>query len=137
MRKIQRVIRTQNTMAAKETKIEQPWAIDKYPLLRIPAPFSGSILVPHCFRGVGGNSKVSVYGGDDLNRAIFDYYAQAAPEGQLGTNYIDPEGLDSKRHEYLGPSPFVAGYKYDSRRKTIEIEWWDEFLNLKWIADRA
>ncbi|KAJ7072029.1 hypothetical protein C8F01DRAFT_1243119 [Mycena amicta] len=114
-----------------ETKIEQPWAVDKYPIEKSLSPISGSILVPHLFRGVGGNSKISVYAGDDLNRAIFDYYAQPAPEGQLGTNYIDPEGLHSKRHEYLGPSPFIAGYKFDSRRRSIEIEFWDEFLKLR------
>ncbi|KAF7315417.1 hypothetical protein MIND_00056500 [Mycena indigotica] len=120
-----------------KTKLEQPWAIDKYPLQKVPAPFSGSIVVPHCFRGVGGSSKVSVYAGDDLNRAIFDYYAQECPESQIGTNYIDPEGLDSKRHEYLGPSPFVAGYLFDARRKTVDVEFWDEFLKLHWVCDRV
>lgn len=39
------------------------------------------------------------------------------------------------RNEYLGPNPFVAEYRFDESRQTISIEWWDEYLKVKWVND--
>ncbi len=39
------------------------------------------------------------------------------------------------RHEYLGPAPCVAGFRFDLASKTARIEWWDRHLAQMWIGD--
>ncbi len=43
-------------------------------------------------------------------------------------------GFECLRQEFLGPSPFVAGYQFDAESKTARIEWWDPYINLKWVG---
>ncbi|KAG8922659.1 hypothetical protein FRC03_007919 [Tulasnella sp. 419] len=53
--------------------------------------------------------------------------------GGFGINYVAGEGVIQRRHENLGPSPMVAGFKYlFSLDHDIRILWWDSFLQDRW-----
>lgn len=36
------------------------------------------------------------------------------------------------RHEYLGPDPRVAGYRFDVDGE-VHVKWWDSFLQDLWM----
>ena len=36
------------------------------------------------------------------------------------------------RHEYLGPDPRIAGYRFDHNGE-VHIKWWDNFLQDQWM----
>lgn len=37
-------------------------------------------------------------------------------------------------HEFLGPAPFVTGYRFDAEARIARIEWWDSYIQQKWIG---
>lgn len=38
------------------------------------------------------------------------------------------------RHEYLGPSPNMAGYRFT--QDVAEIAFWDDYMKMMWIGKR-
>ncbi|THH31287.1 hypothetical protein EUX98_g2901 [Antrodiella citrinella] len=74
--------------------------------------------------------------GDDLNHIVFEFYNELAPAGYLGPNYVNQDALAPKRHEYLGPAPHVVDYEFSGNSRDCYVEWWDSYLNEKWVGNR-
>ncbi|GBE82680.1 hypothetical protein SCP_0410650 [Sparassis crispa] len=99
------------------------------------APFSGVLYLPLNFRQTHGTTKLGFRQGDDLNRIVFEFYNEEVQKNYPGPNFIAQDGLRPKRYEYLGPMPFVVGYQLSEAAGEASIEWWDRYLQLKWIND--
>ena len=37
-------------------------------------------------------------------------------------------------HEFLGPMPHVAGFRFSENAGTARIEWWDAKAQVKWVG---
>ncbi|KAI1784639.1 hypothetical protein LXA43DRAFT_901252 [Ganoderma leucocontextum] len=111
------------------------WELQKYPLEQYPAPFAGRLYLPLRHMDDDDHAHIAKFKkGEDLNFLVHHFYDQRPDRGFEGVNFVSPVGIASKRHEFLGPSPFVSGYQFDEESKTARIEWWDPYINLKWIG---
>ena len=63
--------------------------------------------------------------------ALLSFYIARNHDKPYHDTSVDPA---RRRHEFLGPSPFVAGYQFDAGSKTARIEWWDPYIDLKWTG---
>ncbi|KAL6298548.1 hypothetical protein BKA93DRAFT_820336 [Sparassis latifolia] len=113
------------------------WDLGKHPLVQHYAPFSGVLFLPLNYRQSHGATKRRFSEGDDLNRIVYDFYNEQVPSSYAGVNYISQDGLRVRRHEYLGPMPYVVGYQFSETRGEASIEWWDGYLHAKWINNGA
>ncbi|ETW81197.1 hypothetical protein HETIRDRAFT_169954 [Heterobasidion irregulare TC 32-1] len=110
------------------------WVIDKPPLERYPAPFSGTLHLPtNLHQSTGHATKLKFSLGDDLNMLIFEFYDAKVPSDYKGTNFVSVEALSPRRHEYLGPAPKVVGFQFFEATGEAHIEWWDAYLKEKWV----
>ena len=92
--------------------------------------------------------------GDDLNQLTYHYYDQRVdPSSYYGNNFVTDGGIQARRlvsfhctarpnvlswrnrHEYLGPCPKVAGYRFTNGQ--AEICFWDDYLKTAWIGART
>ncbi|KIY69877.1 hypothetical protein CYLTODRAFT_452257 [Cylindrobasidium torrendii FP15055 ss-10] len=119
-------------MSTELLKVDQVWAIERRPLEKVIATFDGTIDLPLTFRGAAKIHK-SFREGDDINQLVFQFYCQR-PGKIEGNNYVDPESLDPRKHEYLGPRPMVARYIVNTKQRIVDVEWLDKYLQTKWIA---
>lgn len=117
----------------------EAWALEKPPSRKFIAPVSGTLLLPKNLNSTKGYENVRFKRGDDLNSITYQHYnTPVSKEGVMGVNYvqhISPDGTGAirpKRHEYLGPSPRVASYRFS--RSTCEIEFWESYLEQAWIG---
>ncbi|RDB28115.1 hypothetical protein Hypma_001447 [Hypsizygus marmoreus] len=97
------------------TKFTRSWPVDKRPTFHYPAPFSGILFLPNDYYQRNGVTQRRFYEGQDLNMIVDSPLA--------------------RRCEYLGPSPIVTGFRFDSQSDTALIEWWDSYLDIFWIGD--
>ncbi|TCD68698.1 hypothetical protein EIP91_009982 [Steccherinum ochraceum] len=112
------------------------WEIQKHPFVAYPAPIAGTLHLSHHLRETNGLSKIQFREGDDLNAAVFAFYNTTTPPDYPGYNYVTTDGLISKRNDYLGPAPYVAGYQFAFDSNDCYVEWWDAYLREKWTGTR-
>ncbi|TBU28320.1 hypothetical protein BD311DRAFT_722829 [Dichomitus squalens] len=111
------------------------WDLQKYPVELYPAPFDGKIYLPLRHMDDEDHSHIAKFKkGENLNLLVYRFYNQRPDLGFEGVNFVSPVAIASTRHEFLGPAPFVAGYQFDAETKTARIEWWDPYIDLKWIG---
>ncbi|KAH9832291.1 uncharacterized protein C8Q71DRAFT_840698 [Rhodofomes roseus] len=111
------------------------WSLEKHPIAAYPAPFSGDLFLPLSYRQFHGVRKIKIKKDDDLNYVLYGFYDERVPATYPGPNYVSSDGIIRRRHEYLGPKPFVAEYRFNEDRREIFIEWWDDYLQVKWMND--
>jgi len=111
----------------------QAWDVGKHPFLSSPSPFAGFLLLPKNYLARDGIHRLRVRKGDDLNRIVHQFYDEFVdPKTYLGDNYVSKDGIDARRHEYLGPNPRIASYRFTLDE--IEIEWWEDYIKDTWIG---
>ncbi|KAH6897962.1 hypothetical protein BKA70DRAFT_1198620 [Coprinopsis sp. MPI-PUGE-AT-0042] len=119
----------------KLTKDTWSWSVENHPPAEWPAPFSGTLLLPNDHLAKNGFSKVRFETGDNLNYIVHNFYQEKVPNDYPGLNFVARPGICNKRHEYLGPSPRVAGYQLDKITKTGQVEWYDGSLKQMWVGN--
>jgi len=111
----------------------QSWNLGKHPLTSFAAPFSGVILAPQNYSARHGIDRLKVRKGQDLNKVVHDHYHERVDsKAYPGENYVATDGIQSRRHEYMGPSPRLASYRFTGDQ--IEIEWWDKYFDDTWVG---
>ncbi|RDX45048.1 hypothetical protein OH76DRAFT_1026213, partial [Lentinus brumalis] len=89
------------------------WELQKRPTRTYPAPFAGKLFLPLRYQDDDRKQSIKFAEGDDLNFLVYRFYDAKPDSGFQGTNYVTEDGITSKRHEYLGPTPHVAGYQLE------------------------
>ncbi|GJJ10077.1 hypothetical protein Clacol_004303 [Clathrus columnatus] len=120
------------------------WPIDRAPLERslasryLEKKKKGKINLPKNFRSDLGNDVRTVWAHDDLNRVVYNWYAEVVSDvprkiadHPKWINYVTNDGIQSKKHEYIGPAPRVAGYQLGNDGN-IQVQFWDVFLQEAW-----
>ncbi|KAF7797948.1 hypothetical protein EIP86_009155 [Pleurotus ostreatoroseus] len=117
-------------------KMTRAWEIQKYPLIQYLAPFSGKLFVPLRYYEDDHKHTIKFSKGQDMNVLLYSFYDSIPDPKFTGVNFVSSDGVVSpgKRHEYLGPAPCVAGYRFDFASKTARVEWWDRRLDQMWIG---
>jgi len=132
-----------------EEKIWRAWAITKYPpnKFAMPGYKERTLSLPRSYRAKGmadktgmGSMHVVVKPGDDLNKIVWKWYNGRIEEDEVDMylgmqNYVGRD-IIARRHEYLGPSPHVAGFSFFAANE-VRIQWWDSFLQDRWIQKDA
>ncbi|KZT66568.1 hypothetical protein DAEQUDRAFT_767916 [Daedalea quercina L-15889] len=116
------------------------WQIHRWPLEKRVVHERTRVHLPRTYLGKEGIDVRVVRPGQDLNQFIHRYYSEELgkeagkenEEGQGWVNFVTPDGVLKRRHEYLGPDPRVAGYRIDVEGD-VHIKWWDAFLQDQWM----
>lgn len=130
------------------------WQVHRSPLDKRIVDHRTKIHLPRSYLAADGEDVKTVWAGADLNQIVHQHYIQfLGGEVVLGTgaNYVSPDGIMEKRcalirlhakgavsndstcrHEYLGPDPRIAGYRFDMEGE-VHIKWWDSFLQDLWM----
>jgi len=120
----------------KTTQLTQrlrAWPLERYPLSAYPAPCSGVLLLPRHYRSEFGCDQSKFREGDNLNLVTSRYYDERVDASSYsGNNFVTEGAIQPRRHEYLGPSPKVAGYRFTQGQ--AEIAFWDDHLKTAWIG---
>ncbi|KJA29181.1 hypothetical protein HYPSUDRAFT_32557 [Hypholoma sublateritium FD-334 SS-4] len=94
----------------------------------------GLLVRPNKFKESRGRSsitKLRFKKGQNLYSVAYNYYSEGLSEPPPGPNYISNDGIRSKRHEYLGPAPCVAGFLLTENDTEILL-FWDAYLKVAW-----
>lgn len=133
-----------------EEKIWHAWAITKFPMTKfiMPGSTKRTLSLPRAYRakakadkGPGVDSEhIVVWPGEDLNKVVWKWYNERVGDDEEEVyagrqNYVG-RGIIARRHEYLGPSPHVAGYSFFDANE-VRIQWWDTFLQDRWVQKDA
>ncbi|KZT37500.1 hypothetical protein SISSUDRAFT_1062754 [Sistotremastrum suecicum HHB10207 ss-3] len=111
----------------------QSWPLEKWPLHARPSPKSGKLLLPRDYGARSGFDTVKVYAGQNLNQVVYQYYSNTVDKAPTNsTNFVSQDGLSTKRHEFMGPSPHVADYLWTGSQ--AQIQWWDSYERSKWMG---
>ncbi|KDQ49638.1 hypothetical protein JAAARDRAFT_617343 [Jaapia argillacea MUCL 33604] len=111
------------------------WQIHRWPLDKKYVEERTKIHLPRSYLAKDGEDVRLVRNGEDLNQLVYQWYfepmeASAKSEGTV--NFVAPDEIVPRRHEYLGPDPRVAGYFFDYNDE-VHIRWWDDFLQEQWM----
>ncbi|CCM06806.1 uncharacterized protein FIBRA_09107 [Fibroporia radiculosa] len=111
------------------------WQIHRWPLEKRILSERVRVHLPRTYLAQEGEDVRVLRAGQDLNQFVFRHYSEEVTEEQKKerTNFVTPDGIVARRHEYLGPDPRVAGYRVDNDGD-IYIKWWDGFLQDQWIG---
>ncbi|KAF5330695.1 hypothetical protein D9619_006043 [Psilocybe cf. subviscida] len=111
--------------------------LEKFPLQACGATSDGLLICPKSLRETKTSSpdKLRFRKGDNLFILAYNHYSQSLSGPAPGQNYISDDGISAKRHEYLGPSPCIAGFL--QRENTVEILFWDSYIRLAWIHEHT
>ena len=104
-------------------------------------------------------AQLRFHEGDDLNGLVYRFYSSEPSPHFKGVNFVSPHEIAARRYEghatffprhwslmrlfaplsyeYLGPAPYVTGYRFDAEAKTARIEWWDAYIQQMWIGDKT
>ncbi|KAI8986636.1 hypothetical protein BD414DRAFT_378495, partial [Trametes punicea] len=113
------------------------WEMDKHPLNQHPAPFAGKLFLPLQYMHDDKEQVIHFHEGEDLNFLVYRFYDSPPADGFQGLNFITGDynvGVPRRRHRYLGPQPYVAGYRFNDKAKTARIEWLDKYTKTMWIG---
>jgi len=69
-----------------------------------------------------------------LNQIVSAFYSEKVDADYLGVNYVTRDGICARRHEFLGPAPYVAGFRFSAKAQKARVEWWDATTRVKWIG---
>ncbi|KAG5733146.1 hypothetical protein E4T56_gene13595, partial [Termitomyces sp. T112] len=110
------------------------WELARWPLTKHVHWDRGRIHLPRSYLSRDGEDTCNVYPGTDLNQLVHQYYLEEI-DTKISDwiNYVHMDKVVSKRHEYLGPNPRVAGYFIDVDGD-IYIKWWDSYLSDQWMG---
>ncbi|KAG6829503.1 hypothetical protein H0H87_011236 [Tephrocybe sp. NHM501043] len=126
------------------------WELARWPLAKNVHWDRGRIHLPRSYLSRDGEDTRIVHPGTDLNHFVHQYYLEEI-DAKVNDwiNYVHMDKVVAKRfvpsynsllsvlivyrHEYLGPSPRVAGYFVDVDGD-IYIKWWDSFLSDQWMG---
>lgn len=118
------------------TKIRRAsaWQVHRWPLEKRIAEEKTRIHLPRSYLATDGEDVRVVWPGEDLNQVVYEHYSGSVDpkDGNHKVNYVAPDGVSPRRHEYLGPDPRVAGYFFDFDEE-IHIRWWDAYLQDQWM----
>jgi len=114
----------------------------------MPGPTKRTLSLPRAYRAKGrtdngpgvGSEHIDIWPGDDLNKVVWKWYSERVGEDEAVIysglqNYVG-RGIIARRHEYLGPSPHVAGFSFFAAAE-VRVQWWDSFLQDRWIQRDA
>ncbi|KAF8911564.1 hypothetical protein CPB84DRAFT_1842061 [Gymnopilus junonius] len=108
------------------------WSLGRYPLASFIAPCSGTLERPRHLYAATECDHLKFKLGDNLNLLTYQHYDEVVdPKLYPTSNFVTDTAVQPKRHEYLGPSPTVAGYRFIQGR--AEIIFWDDYLKTMWI----
>ncbi|KAF8909062.1 hypothetical protein CPB85DRAFT_1435807 [Mucidula mucida] len=110
------------------------WPVNRWPLDRFFAPSRTRVHLPLSYLARDGLATKTVFPGEDVNHAVYRFYAEEAKGGKGRVNYVHADSVDERRHEYLGPDPRVAGY-YTDPQGELHVRWWDAFLGDQWMEE--
>ncbi|KAH9918671.1 uncharacterized protein B0H18DRAFT_1030335 [Fomitopsis serialis] len=116
------------------------WQIHRWPLEKRIVDERTRVHLPRTYLGKDGIDVRVVRAGQDLNQFVHRYYSEELgkeagkenEEGKNWVNFVTPDSVLKRRHEYLGPDPRVAGYRCDVAGD-MHIKWWDAFLQDQWM----
>ncbi|KAI6104155.1 hypothetical protein F5141DRAFT_1007296 [Pisolithus sp. B1] len=110
------------------------WSIHRPPTERRVSEYRTNIHLPRTYLATKGEDVKHVQCGTDINRFVHAHYMEspAIEEEKEWTNFVHEDEVVTRRHEYLGPDPRVAGYFFDKSGE-IHIRWWDSFLKDQWM----
>ncbi|KII84521.1 hypothetical protein PLICRDRAFT_45868 [Plicaturopsis crispa FD-325 SS-3] len=110
------------------------WQVHRWPIDKRIANSRTRIHLPRTYLARIGVDIKPVREGVDLNQVVYRHYAEQAEEkaGEEWVNYVHADRVVSRRHEYLGPDPRVAGYFFDIDGD-VHIQWYDGFLHDQWM----
>ncbi|KAF8965247.1 hypothetical protein BDZ97DRAFT_797886 [Flammula alnicola] len=127
--------RTELFQSTQLTLRSMAWPLWRYPLSAYPAPRSGTLELPRNYLSPSGCDRLKFREGDNLNSLTYQYYDEVVdPVSYPGNNFVTDSAIQPKRHEYLGPSPKVAGYRFT--QGIAEVAFWDDHLKTTWIGKR-
>ncbi|KAF8590765.1 hypothetical protein K439DRAFT_1328678 [Ramaria rubella] len=117
------------------------WPLHRVPLeKRLAATYVGNrkakLILPRSYRCGEGEDTKFVRSDEDLNMIVHHWYEERVENTESktrGVNFVTKDGIISKKHEYLGPDPRVAGYEVGNDGN-IRIRWWDGFLEDQWVG---
>ncbi|KAF9802233.1 hypothetical protein IEO21_09921 [Rhodonia placenta] len=116
------------------TRRASAWQIHRWPLDKRVLLSRTRVHLPRTYLGRDGEDVRVVREGQDLNQFVHRHYFEELDEARKSEwiNFVTPDGVVSRRHEYLGPDPRVAGYHLDVDGE-VHIKWWDGFLQDQWM----
>ncbi|PPQ85558.1 hypothetical protein CVT25_006728 [Psilocybe cyanescens] len=119
------------------TMISSAWTVERYPLSVSSAPSSGVLELPRNYLSTSGCDRIKFGEGANLAVLTYQYYDENVDsKSYSGTNYLAADGaIHPKRHEYLGPSPKIAGFRL-SPQGVVETLFWDHHLETRWAGKR-
>jgi len=110
------------------------WPLEKYPLTTHFASGPGTLQLPRYYLSEADCDRLKFWKSDNLNSLTYEHYKAIVDlTTYSGSNFVTNDEVQPKRHEYLGPSPKVAGYCFT--QKVAEIAFWDDHLNTMWIGN--
>ncbi|KAF8068050.1 hypothetical protein FPV67DRAFT_1494694 [Lyophyllum atratum] len=110
------------------------WELARWPLDKHVVWDRGRIHLPRSYLSKDGEDIRTVHAGTDLNQLVHKHYLEEIDaKTTTWVNYVHMDKVVAKRHEFLGPSPRVAGYFVDVDGD-IQIKWWDSFLGDQWMG---
>ncbi|KAF9567144.1 hypothetical protein CPC08DRAFT_814348 [Agrocybe pediades] len=112
------------------------WSLGHQPLHVYAAPYSGFLELPRDHMAASGCDRIKFEPGTNLNAITFNYYNEAVDSRSYcrSQNYVSDGSIHPKRHEYLGPSPKVGGYRF--AYGTAQVLFWDDYLDSRWVGKR-
>ncbi|KAH7905276.1 hypothetical protein BJ138DRAFT_1165080 [Hygrophoropsis aurantiaca] len=110
------------------------WSVHRWPMDKRIAEYNTKIHLPRTYLSRKGEDTRGVRKGADVNQIVHRHYMDLLDLEKHGdwVNYVHDDNVISRRHEYLGPDPRIAGYFFDDDGE-IHIRWWDGFLKDQWM----
>lgn len=112
------------------------WQVHRWPLEKRTIDRKTKIHLPRSYLATAGEDVETVWPGSDLNQVVHQHYIQPLDADSEGfpesANFVAPDAVMVKRHEYLGPDPRIAGYHFDVDGE-VHVKWWDSFLGDLWM----
>ncbi|GJE86720.1 hypothetical protein PsYK624_028010 [Phanerochaete sordida] len=113
------------------------WQVHRWPLEKKTVDHKTKIHLPRSYLATAGEDVKTVWAGSDLNQIVHQHYFDALDLvsdeiPKKSANFVTPDAVTVRRHEYLGPDPRIAGYRFDADGE-VHVKWWDSFLGDLWM----
>ncbi|KAF9218849.1 hypothetical protein BS17DRAFT_478569 [Gyrodon lividus] len=117
-----------------DTMRAMAWSVYRWPIGRRICEYNTKIHLPRTYLSTHGEDVRPVHQGVDINQLVHRHYMDTfdAEKHPGWINYVHTDDVASRRHEYIGPDPRVAGYFFDGYGE-IHVRWWDAFLKEQWM----
>ncbi|KAF9240401.1 hypothetical protein BU15DRAFT_87636 [Melanogaster broomeanus] len=110
-----------------DTTRAMAWSVYRWPIQRRTCEYDTKIHLPRTYLSTKGEDVRPVRKGMDVNQLVHRHYMDIfdVEKNPGWVNYVHTDNVGSRRHEYIGPDPRVAGY-------FLRL-WWDAFLKEQWL----